>query len=42
MGPIDHPYLLVRPFGEKNKNQLQIIGEKLYTIPENKSKKRRK
>jgi rRNA processing protein Gar1 len=41
IGPVDRPYLLVRPFGQRNKKQLQIIGEKLYILPDIKNKKRR-
>ena len=41
IGPVDQPYLIVRPFGDKNKTQLKIIGEKLYTISEINNKKRR-
>jgi len=41
IGPVDHPYILVRPFGDRTKKQLQIIGEKMYILLEAKGKNKK-
>jgi RNA-binding protein len=39
IGPVSRPYIMVRP---KHKDQLQIIGEKMYIISDKKGKNRKK
>jgi rRNA processing protein Gar1 len=41
IGPVNHPYVLVRPMSRESTQQLQIIGEKVYILKEGKGRKKR-